>query len=132
MTIPVQPQDLASGYLVLSSDGAVSALEAEPGPPPQVPGVLIGAPLMTANAPHAGEIHPDGDEVLYVVSGGVDVVLEEPGGDRAVPVAAGEAFVVPRGIWHRVLLREPTRLLHLTPGPGSRHRPLEGGAAQTR
>jgi hypothetical protein len=32
--------------------------------------------------------------------------------------------VVPRGVWHRVLLVEPSQLLHITPGPGGEHRPL--------
>jgi catechol 2,3-dioxygenase-like lactoylglutathione lyase family enzyme len=35
--------------------------------------------------------------------------------------------VVPRGVWHRVTLREPSHLLYLTPGPGGQYRPLDGG-----
>ena len=37
---------------------------------------------MTGNPPHRGEMHPDGDELLFVISGRIDVILED-GGDRA-------------------------------------------------
>jgi len=43
-------------------------------------------------------VHPDGDELLYLVSGALDVVLgvEERGeGGQAVPLAPGQALVVP-------------------------------------
>ncbi len=124
MTNSSDAHQLDKTYLTLTNDGVVAALPARPGPPPRVDGLLIGAPLMTRNAPHRGELHPDGDEILYVVSGSVEVVLEEEGGDRRVPAVAGQAVVVPRGIWHRVELQEPTRLLHITPGPGGDHRRL--------
>jgi mannose-6-phosphate isomerase-like protein (cupin superfamily) len=79
---------------------------------------------MRRNPPHAGEVHPDGDEILYLISGGVDVILEEADGDRTVSVKPGQAVVVPQGVWHRVELREPSHLLFITPGPGGAHRPL--------
>jgi mannose-6-phosphate isomerase-like protein (cupin superfamily) len=79
---------------------------------------------MRRNPPHGGEVHPDGDEILYLISGGLDVILEEADGDRKVTVKPGEAIVVPKGVWHRVELREPSHLLFITPGPGGAHRPL--------
>ena len=72
-------------------------------------------------------MHPDGDELLYLVSGNVDVVLEEDGREERVELRSGQAFVVPRGLWHRVTLREPSQILYLTPGPGGQYRPLDGG-----
>lgn len=101
-----------------------AVLEWSDGPPPRIDGYNVGAPFMTTNAPHAGERHPDGDELLFLISGRVDVVLDEPDGERVVEVLGGQAFVVPRGVWHQVLLREPSRLLHITPGPRGEHRPL--------
>jgi mannose-6-phosphate isomerase-like protein (cupin superfamily) len=92
--------------------------------PPRIDGYTVGAPFMTADAPHNGEMHPDGDELLYLVSGAIQVWLELDGGDRTVDVEPGQAVVVPRGVWHRVLLKEPSRLVHITPGPGGDHRPL--------
>jgi mannose-6-phosphate isomerase-like protein (cupin superfamily) len=93
-------------------------------PPQRIDGLTVGAPMLTEDAPHAGEVHPDGDELLYMVSGRISVRLELPEGDRTVDVGAGEALVVPQGIWHLVTLREPGTLVHITPGPNGDHRPL--------
>lgn len=79
---------------------------------------------MTRSAPHGGEMHPDGDELLFLLSGRVDVVLEDGGKHQTIPVGPGEAVVVPRAVWHRVVLRESSHVLHITPGPGGEHRPL--------
>jgi mannose-6-phosphate isomerase-like protein (cupin superfamily) len=113
----------------LRRDGSSAVVEAL-GPPVRINGFTVGAPLMTGNPPHRGEMHPDGDELLLVLSGRIDVILEE-GGDqehvgveRVEEVHAGQAIVVPKGVWHRVDVREPSRMVHITPGPGDGHRPL--------
>ena len=119
-----QTFDLSRSLLGLKRDGKAALIPWESGPPPRVDGYVIGAPIMTRNAPHAGEMHPDADEVLYLISGRVDVVLEEAGTESITEVTPGQAVVVPKGVWHRVLIREPSQLLHITPGPGSEWRPL--------
>jgi mannose-6-phosphate isomerase-like protein (cupin superfamily) len=94
-------------------------------PPQRIDGFTIGAAELTGDAPHDGEVHPDGDELLYLIAGAVTVRLELPDGDRSVDLGAGDAVVVPKGIWHRITLREPGRLIHITPGPNGDHRPLK-------
>ncbi len=116
--------DLSRSLLGLKRDGTASLVPWESGPPPRVDGFLVGAPLLTRNAPHGGEMHPDADEVLFLISGHVDVILEENSGETVVEVTPGQAFVVPRGVWHRVRLREPSQMLHITPGPRGEWRPL--------
>ena len=123
MSSPSAPVDLTKSFLALGRDGKAIVLAAT-GPPPRVDGFTIGAARMRRNPPHAGEVHPDGDEILYLISGGVDVILEEADGDRTVSVKPGQAVVVPQGVWHRVELREPSHPLFITPGPGGAHRPL--------
>ena len=76
--------------------------------------------------PTEAEMHPHGDELLCLLSGSLDVVLEEPDGDRAVPLRAGQVFVVPRGAWHRLALREPGDLLFVTPATGTQIRDARG------
>jgi hypothetical protein len=95
-------------------------------PPPRIKGYTVGAPFVDGPPPHAGEMHPDADELLYVLSGRLRVQLELDGGDRDVVLGAGQALVVPRGVWHQILTEEPGQLLHITPGPGGRHRPVAG------
>jgi mannose-6-phosphate isomerase-like protein (cupin superfamily) len=126
----VPPFDLAGAVAALARDGSSTVIETTPGPPVRIDGFSVGAPLLTSNPPHRGEMHPDGDELLYLVSGRIDVILEEGGTQATVgtehiqSLRAGEALIVPRGVWHRVDVREPSRLVHITPGPGDGHRPL--------
>jgi mannose-6-phosphate isomerase-like protein (cupin superfamily) len=92
--------------------------------PPRIDGYTVGAPFITQDPPHGGEMHPDGDELLHVVSGRFHVRLELDTGHREIELHPGEALVVPRGVWHLVEVQEPGQLIHITPGPGGRHRPV--------
>jgi len=47
------------------------------------------------------ERHPDGDELLHILDGEVEVTLLTDNGSVHVTVGAGSIFVVPRGVWHR-------------------------------
>ena len=79
---------------------------------------------MSENSPHGGEIHPDGDEVLYLISGRVNVVFLDSD-EKDIEVRLGDGLVVPKGVWHRVDIIEPSQIVYLTPGPNNRFRPLE-------
>ncbi|WP_437477306.1 hypothetical protein WME75_28030 [Sorangium sp. So ce1014] len=70
------------------------------------------------------EMHPAGDEILCLLSGASDVVLEEQGSERVVALLAGTTCKVPQGAWHRLIVREPGDLLSITYGKGTQHRPL--------
>jgi mannose-6-phosphate isomerase-like protein (cupin superfamily) len=115
---PGRKIDLSREVVGLDRSDRRARVVAQPGGPPQrIDGLTIGAPDLTGDAPHDGELHPDGDELLYMVSGTVSVRLELPDGDRTVELVAGDALVVPQGVWHKITLREPGRLIHITPGP---------------
>lgn len=96
----------------------------QPGPPQRLSGMTVGIIDMTTDAPHNGEMHPDGDELLYVISGSVRLTSEATP-THSIDLLPGDALIVPKGEWHKVSLLEPTRLLHITPGPGGEHRPLQ-------
>jgi mannose-6-phosphate isomerase-like protein (cupin superfamily) len=123
--------DLGQVVAALYRDGTseVIGIEAGKAPPVRLDGFTVGAPFMTQSAPHRGELHPDGDELLYLISGRVDVVLddgdlENVGTEEVTTLEPGDAFIVPKGVWHRVDVLEPSHFVHITPGPGSGHRPL--------
>jgi mannose-6-phosphate isomerase-like protein (cupin superfamily) len=121
--------DLAREVVGIGRADRRAQLVDQPGGPPQrIDGFTVGAAEITGDAPHDGEMHPDGDELLYMLSGVVTVTLELAGGDRLVELGAGDAVVVPRGIWHRITMREPGRLIHITPGPNGDARPLARSA----
>jgi len=114
----------------IDRDWSMSITSAPPGPPRRIDGYTIGAiPKLEGHGPHDGEVHPDGDEFLYVVSGAMELILDD-GDERAVGVEtkvllrSGDAYVVPRGVWHRLESVEPSYLVHVTPGPNGDHRPL--------
>ena len=94
------------------------------GPPTRIDGHTMGLWKMDGDPPHAGEVHPDGDELLILLSGRVSVKLELPEGERHVALGAGEALVVPKGVWHLITRVEPGQMINLTPGPNGDHRPL--------
>jgi mannose-6-phosphate isomerase-like protein (cupin superfamily) len=70
------------------------------------------------------ETHPAGEEIVYLLSGAVDLVLEEPEGERTVALRPGQAVIVPRGVWHRGIVHTPGDTLHITRGEGTRNRPV--------
>lgn len=123
-----EPFDLAEESVGLerATGRAVAMVWDSPGPPPRIDGYTVGAPLLLTEPPHDGERHTDADELLYLVSGRVRVRLELDHGHREVPLEAGRALVVPRGVWHKISIEEPGQLVHVTPGPGFEHRPLSG------
>jgi mannose-6-phosphate isomerase-like protein (cupin superfamily) len=70
------------------------------------------------------EIHPGGDELLYLLTGALEVILDGPGRERSFGLRGGQACVIPSGVWHRLILRQPSDLLFITPAHGTRHRPV--------
>jgi len=71
---------------------------------------------------HMQEMHPEADEVLLLVSGAVDLVLEEAGGERTLVLEPGQAAIVPRGVWHRLAMRRPGRILFINSRAGMESR----------
>lgn len=69
------------------------------------------------------EMHPEADELIFLVSGAIDVVLEEAGAERGLPLEAGQAAIVPRGVWHRLVVRQPGKLLFINSRAGIQSRP---------
>jgi len=113
----------------LYRDGTSEVIEPEPGPPHRIDGFTVGAEIVSGPSPHRGELHPDGDEFLYVITGRMDVIVDDGdqdhAGDETVHhLGPGDACVVPRATWHRIEVVEPGRMVNITPGPHGGHRPL--------
>jgi len=115
--------DPARFAFLIDAQMNITPHEQKPGPPERLSGMTVGIVDLSEDPPHNGELHPDGDELLYVISGAIRVSCEYSPNEHT-DLIAGEATVVPKGEWHKVSLLEPTRLLHITPGPNGDHRPL--------
>jgi mannose-6-phosphate isomerase-like protein (cupin superfamily) len=71
------------------------------------------------------EKHHNGDELLLVTDGEVQIeVLEDSGGSWTELLKEGSLFVVPRGRWHQLTAREGVNILYISPP--------EDGAERTR
>lgn len=107
----------------LGHDLFASMVPERPDPPVPVDGVTFGVATMSENSPHGGEMHPDGDEVLYLIAGRARVVFLDTDDDD-IEMQPGDGLVVPKGVWHRVDILEPCQIVYLTPGPNNEFRPL--------
>ena len=66
------------------------------------------------------EVHPAGDEYVYLLAGETDFVLRSDGEDQVLRVSKpGSYVVVPRGVWHTARPLRPTTMLFVTPGAGT-------------
>jgi mannose-6-phosphate isomerase-like protein (cupin superfamily) len=131
--------DLLKNYLLLEPDGAAVLL---PG------GMDFWGQLMSGNASDPGirrlmgseqgrllcelsmsadwnnwEMHPAGDEILVMLEGKATFVLELSDGVKEIALSAGRLLVIPKGVWHTAKVSAPARLLAITAGQGTRHRP---------
>lgn len=69
------------------------------------------------------EMHPNGDEMVYLLSGSVVFILEMADGQKAFELSeSGSYVIVPRGIWHTAKASGPCRMLFITAGEGTQHR----------
>lgn len=109
----------------ISRDMDARLVPEQPDPPVPVNGMTFGVATMSENAPHGGEMHPDGDEILYLAAGRVRVVLETDPVEN-IMLGPGDGCVVPRGTWHRVEILEPSKIVYMTPGPNNQFRELPG------
>lgn len=109
--------------VALGSDWRASVVPTRPDPPVSVDGMTIGVARMSENSPHGGEMHPDGDEFLFLSRGRVRVVFEAPAFDD-IELSAGDGLLIPKGVWHRVDILEPSEIVYATPGPGGEYRPI--------
>jgi mannose-6-phosphate isomerase-like protein (cupin superfamily) len=124
------PFDLVSTYVALAAAGG-GANRIEVGPDfwstidrrdDLLEGRLLAVFSNTEDWPH-WEMHPNGEEVLVLLSGAMDLVFEKGGAERVLELRAGRTCIVPRGTWHRAIVREPGDLLAITAGRGTKHRP---------
>ncbi len=115
-------------HVIIRRDGAADVLSHElPGMTrrtgdivawdPETDGIIGGIGTMDQSSDHGGERHLDGDELLFVTTGRLRLVLELEDGQREETViGAGEAVFVPRGLWHHLEVDEPGTLMFMGGG----------------
>lgn len=86
-------------------------------------GRLLGSLRLEKDPPH-WEMHPAGDELVIALSGAFEIVMQDGRADHVIELPAGQAFLVPFGVWHRLRVKTPGQILFVTPGKGTQHRAL--------
>lgn len=118
-----QPVDVTTSVIDVFRDLTMAVRDRMPGAPRRIDGMTIGIVAVDSEPPHLGEVHPDGDEFLYVMSGRLSLHCESTP-TQAFEIGPGQGCIVRRSEWHRLKVVEPATLLHVTPGPNGDHRPL--------
>jgi mannose-6-phosphate isomerase-like protein (cupin superfamily) len=126
-----RPIDPSLEYVLLGSKGATAVVDGGEKfwsqPPEQLErfgrGWLVSEYACDRDWPN-WEVHPEADELVYVLEGDVELLLERREGVETVRVQGRGLVIVHRGVWHTVRVYAPSRLLHLTMGAGTRHRPV--------
>ena len=128
----VQPAlDLSRSYVSIGEDGLAEAVAVTPQfweelttGRRSVGQWLLGAAQSQQSAPH-WDLHPDGECIIILLSGSIDVTMQVGDDEHVVELReTGDACLVPRGVWHRQVLHEPSRRIFLTEGAGTRMRPV--------
>ena len=118
----VERIDVKRQSILISRDSRMTAVANCEGPPPRADGWTVGVAEMTRRPPHDGEMHPDGDEFVILLSGRARLSIDSA--TEPLELAPGDACIIPKGEWHRFDFSEPVRLIYITPGPNGEHRPL--------
>jgi oxalate decarboxylase/phosphoglucose isomerase-like protein (cupin superfamily) len=87
-------------------------------------GVTFGEVVLLPGKGHERHNHPESEEILYVLSGEGDQMLDD-GEENWFPVTAGDTIYVPRAMFHATVNKgwQPMRLLALY-NPGGPERVL--------
>lgn len=127
-----KPLNLRDVALVLDTQQRVHAMPTGPELYPQLDtqfNQFHGCVLLSEYAFNASwssyEMHPAGDEVLYLLSGRCELLLEQQEQTLRIPFdTPGQVQVIAKGCWHSADVRpgESCRILFFTPGAGTEQR----------
>jgi uncharacterized cupin superfamily protein len=126
------PPNLTSTFLRLRPDSSIEQLRFDDSFWPSLMSGKLGTfrheYLVTTSSFHQDwpnwEVHPNGDEIVCLLSGAVTFVLEREGGNDLVTLGrVGDFAFVPQGTWHTAKTQVPTVMLFITAGEGTQGRP---------
>jgi mannose-6-phosphate isomerase-like protein (cupin superfamily) len=123
--------NLSSTYLRLRSDATVEPLPVDASFWEKLGTGLLGDfhhEFLVTSFAYSGdwptwEMHPNGDEIVCLLSGSVTFVLELESGKKEITLSeAGNYVIVPKGTWHTAKVRASANMLFITAGEGTQHR----------
>ena len=103
-------------------DVSVSVPDMHKGPAKQFDGLNVGVVTMD-KASNNGEVHFEGDEILYIISGELSLTSDS-NPNESLSLRAGESCIIKKGEWHKVSVIKPAQLIYITPGLNNEHRAI--------
>jgi len=72
------------------------------------------------------EMHPKGEEIVILLTGNIDLILEKKTGNKIVHLQQqGDRLMVPKGQWHTARVNAPSTVIFITAGEGTLHRQVD-------
>jgi uncharacterized cupin superfamily protein len=123
--------DFDSTYLRLRPDSSIEPIPAEGFWPRLMSGQLgdFHHEYLVTTAEYeadwqAWEVHPNGEEIVCLISGHVTLTQEKDGATSRVELRKpGDFALNPRGTWHTADVHEKSVMLFITAGEGTTNRP---------
>lgn len=70
------------------------------------------------------EMHPNGEEIVYLLSGAMDLTLEKDGNLQNIELRSKGLVIIPRNTWHTAKVLEPSKMLVITFGKDTQVKPV--------
>lgn len=70
------------------------------------------------------EMHPNGEEIVYLLSGEMDLILETDENRRTIELRGKGSVIIPRNTWHTAKVFAPSNMLVITLGKDTQIRPI--------
>ena len=70
------------------------------------------------------EMHPNGEEIVYLLSGAMDLTLKKDGNLQTVELRNKGLVIIPRNTWHTAKVIEPSKMLVITFGKDTQVKPV--------
>ncbi len=70
------------------------------------------------------EMHPNGEEIVYLLSGAMDLTLDKEGDLQTLELRSKGLVIIPRNTWHTAKVLEPSKMLVITFGKDTQVKPV--------
>ena len=70
------------------------------------------------------EMHPHGEEIVYLLSGAMDLILERDNIFETIELRSKGLVIIPENTWHTAKVFEPSNMLVITLGKETQIRPI--------
>jgi mannose-6-phosphate isomerase-like protein (cupin superfamily) len=125
----MKPSNLATTFMVIGPDLTCTPTQVTPTLYDELDSKFAGFKSCLLVAEHSfsadwptWEIHPHGDELLYLLSGECSIHFMVEGVEEIIQfTGSGSIVKVPTGTWHTAKVESPCRILFITPGEGTKN-----------